>query len=39
MKFFNVFMQRPDKDKIPERVAKYKTEEFESFVIPAPKKG
>ena len=33
-----IFMQRPDKDEIEKRVAPYKTDEFESFVIPPPKK-
>ncbi len=33
-----LFMQRPDKDEIEERVAPYKEPEFESFVIPRPEK-
>ncbi len=30
------FEQRPDKGEIPARVAKYKTEAFDSFVVPPP---
>ena len=33
-----IFLQRPDKEEIPERVKKYASPEYESFVIPAPKK-
>ena len=33
-----LFEQRPDKDKIEDRVAPYKTPAFESFVIPPPGK-
>ena len=33
-----VFFQRPDKDEIPARLEKYKTDEYESFVVPPPAK-
>jgi hypothetical protein len=33
-----IFKRRPDKDELPKRVARYKSKEYESLVLPPPRK-